>query len=228
MYLFAEDSWKLRHNLTLNYGLRWELNTPIADVGGRTQTFRPGQNTTVFPCQLAADNPLVADFGTNNCGPGSAGESVFPQGLVMPGDAGIPKGLTQTYYKSFAPRLGLAWSPAWNSGWRKMLTGGPDKTSIRMGWGMFYNPIEQLVLEQFNGEPPFGGSTSLSNNMFNTPFYGPGWNSKPQSFQWDTESRSVDSPWISPSSGPSSSMASFSPIFGHNIPISITSIFNAR
>jgi hypothetical protein len=172
LYLYAEDSWKLRHNLTLNYGLRWELNTPIADVGGRTQTFRPGQNTGVFPCQLAADNPLVAVFGTNNCGPGSTGESVFPQGLVIPGDPGVPQGLTQTYYRSFAPRLGLAWSPGWNSGWRKMLTGGPDKTSIRMGWGMFYNPIEQLVLEQFNGEPPFGGSTNLSNNMFNTPFLG--------------------------------------------------------
>ena len=172
MYLFAEDSWKMRHNLTLNYGLRWELNTPIADVKGRTQTFRPGQSTNVFPCQLAADNPLVAVFGTNDCGPGSAGESVFPQGLVIPGDPGVPRGLTETYYKSFAPRIGLAWSPRWNNGWGKMLTGGPDRTSIRLGWGIFYNPIEQLVLEQFNGEPPFGGSTNLSNNLFNTPFLG--------------------------------------------------------
>ena len=171
-YLFAEDSWKLRPNVTLNYGLRWELNTPIADVGGRTQTFRPGQNSIVFPCQLAAGNPLAGVFGSNNCGPGSPGESVFPQGLVMQGDAGVPQGLTQAYYRAFAPRLGLAWSPAWNSGWRKKLTGGPDKTSVRMGWGLFYNPIEQLVLEQFSGQPPFGGSTSLSNSMFNTPFVG--------------------------------------------------------
>jgi hypothetical protein len=172
LYLYAEDSWKLQHNLTLNYGLRWELTTPIADVGGRTQTFRPGQNTTVFPCQIGADDPVGGLLGTTDCSPGSAGESVFPQGLVMPGDPGIPRGLTQTYYRSFAPRLGLAWSPGWTSGWRKKLSGGPDKTSIRMGWGMFYNPIEQLVLEQFSGEPPFGGSTSLSNNMFNTPFVG--------------------------------------------------------
>jgi hypothetical protein len=50
------------------------------------------------------------------------------------------------------------------------LTGGPGKTSIRAGWGIFYNPIEQLVLEQFSAEPPFGGSTFLSNTLFNTPF----------------------------------------------------------
>jgi hypothetical protein len=67
--------------------------------------------------------------------------------------------LTATYYKSFAPRIGIAWSPG-NSG----------KTSIRAGWGMFYNPIEQLVLEQFSAEPPFGGSSFFSNTLFNTPF----------------------------------------------------------
>ncbi|MGH9649701.1 MAG: hypothetical protein ACRD3I_04435, partial [Terriglobales bacterium] len=44
------------------------------------------------------------------------------------------------------------------------------RTSIRMGWGMFYNPVEQLVLEQFSAEPPFGGSSGLSNVLFNTPF----------------------------------------------------------
>ena len=172
LYLYAEDSWKVQPNFTLNYGLRWELNTPIADVGGRTQTFRPGQDSNVFPCQLAPDNPLVGTYGSTACGPGSAGEAVFPRGLVMPGDPGIPQGLTQTYYRSVAPRLGLAWSPSAGSGWVKKLTGGPDQTSIRMGWGLFYNPIEQLVLEQFNGEPPFGGSSSLSNSLFNTPFIG--------------------------------------------------------
>ncbi len=172
LYLYAQDSWKIRPAVTLNYGLRWELNTPIADVGGRTQTFRPGQNTAVYPCQLSPDNPLVGEFGTTNCGPGSAGEAVFPQGLVVPGDKGITNALTQTYYKAFAPRIGLAWSPSWNSGTLAKLTGGPGMTSFRAGWGLFYNPIEQLVLEQFSGEPPFGGSINLSETMFNTPFLG--------------------------------------------------------
>jgi hypothetical protein len=82
-----------------------------------------------------------------------------PVGLLVPGDAGVPNGLTQTYYKAFAPRIGIAWSP-----------GTSGKTSIRTGWGLFYNPIEQLVLEQFSAEPPFGGSTFPFNTGFNTPF----------------------------------------------------------
>ncbi|HEV2175800.1 MAG TPA: carboxypeptidase regulatory-like domain-containing protein [Terriglobia bacterium] len=174
LYLYAQDSWKLKTNLTMNYGLRWELNTPLADKFHRIQTFRPGQATTTYPCQLVGNNPssqfLIATFGTTACGPGSTGESVFPLGLVVPGDKGIQPGLTQTYYKSFAPRIGLAWSPSSSTGWLAKLTGGPGRTSIRTGFGLFYNPIEQLVLEQFSAEPPFGGSSSLSSTLFNTPF----------------------------------------------------------
>jgi hypothetical protein len=52
------------------------------------------------------------------------------------------------------------------------LTGGPGKTSVGMGYGIFYNPIEQLVLEQFSAEPPFGGSESISNSFLQMPFVG--------------------------------------------------------
>ena len=172
LYLFAQDSWSITKTLTLNYGLRWELNTPMNEIGRRVQTFRAGEATKIFPCQLNASNPLVQTFGTTSCNPGTAGEAVFPLGLVVPGDAGVPNTLTSTYYKAFAPRIGLAWSPSADSGLWRELFGGPGKTSIRMGWGMFYNPIEQLVLEQFSAEPPFGGSSSFSNTLFNTPFVG--------------------------------------------------------
>ena len=90
----------------------------------------------------------------------------------MPGDKGISNALTQNYYRAFAPRIGLAWSPSWNDGALAKITGGPGMTSIRAGWGLFYNPIEQLVLEQFSGEPPYGGSVNLSETLFNTPFEG--------------------------------------------------------
>jgi len=168
-YLFAEDSWKLKSNVTLNYGLRWELDTPLYDTKNRIQTFRPGQADTVYPCQLSAAN-ISAFQGLGVANPDCFNTGIFPLGLVVPGDKGIPRGMTQTYYKSFAPRIGLAWSPGWTNGFLSKLTGGPGKSSIRMGYGIFYNPVEQLVLEQFSAEPPFGGSTSLSNTLLQAPF----------------------------------------------------------
>src|SRR4029077_4893519 len=125
---------------------RWELNTPLADVSKHVQTFRPGQKSTVYPC---------LDTANTDC------NSMTPIGLVVAGDKGIPTAMTQTYYNAFAPRIGISWSPG-NSG----------KASIRAGWGMFYNPLEQLVLEQFSAEPPFGVSTFPVGTLFNLPFLG--------------------------------------------------------
>jgi Carboxypeptidase regulatory-like domain len=165
VYLFAQDSWKLKSNLTLNYGLRWELNTPLADIGKKVQTYRPGQNTAIYPCEIGPSDPLFTDFG-NDC----VAAGVVPTGLVVAGDQGVPTGLTSTYYKSVAPRIGIAWSPGAREGILGKLFGGPGKTSIRAGFGIFYNPIEQLVMEQFSAEPPFGGSSSIYDTMFNLPF----------------------------------------------------------
>jgi carboxypeptidase family protein len=171
LYLFAQDSYKLTNSLTVNYGLRWELNTPYYDRGNRLQTFRPGQATTQYPCFISTTNATALGLASDgDCGQNTANNSIFPLGLVFPGDKGVPRGLTSTYYKSFAPRIGIAWSPAWTEGWLAKLSGGPGKSSVRAGFGIFYNPIEQLVLEQFSAEPPFGGSTFLSNTLFNTPF----------------------------------------------------------
>jgi hypothetical protein len=180
VYLFAQDSWKLKPNLTLNYGLRWELNTPLADIGHKVQTFRPGQTSTQYPCGnlTPAEQATLGAAGPNDC----AGAGVTPVGLVVPGDTGVPSGLTQTYYRAFAPRIGLAWSPGWTEGWLRTLTGGPGKTSVRMGYGIFYNPVEQLVLEQFSAEPPFGGSSTFYSVLLQTPFVGQNGNVSPNPF----------------------------------------------
>lgn len=145
LYLYAQDSWKIKPNVTLNYGLRWELNTPLADKFRHVESFRQGQSSTVFPCG----------------GPNTDCTSQDAIGLVVPGDPGVPPGMTQTYYKAFAPRIGIAYSP-----------GSSGKTSISAGFGLFYNPIEQLVFSQFGAEPPFGGSTTVSETQFNLPFLG--------------------------------------------------------
>jgi hypothetical protein len=170
VYLFAQDSWKIKPNVTVNYGVRWEMNTPLTDIGQKVQTFRPGENSAIYPCQLSAAS--ITNFQTNFgiASPTCDNTGVTPTGLVVPGDKSVPGGLTNTYYKGFAPRLGLNWSPSAKDGLLGALTGGPGKMSISMGYGIFYNPIEQLVLEQFSAEPPFGGSTGITDPLFQTPF----------------------------------------------------------
>lgn len=171
--LFAQDSWKFRTSLTLDYGLRWEFNTPYEDAGGRIQGFRPGQATTQYPCVLSANDPILALTGSTDCSLNGPARSVFPTGLVLPGDPGVPKGLTGNYLHAFAPRVGLAFSPSWSDGAMGTLTGGPGHTSIRLGWGMFYDSVEELMFgENLTAQPPFGGSSILSNTFFNTPFLG--------------------------------------------------------
>ncbi len=168
VYPFAQDSWKIKPNLTLNYGLRWELDTPLTDISGHVETYRPGQNSSVYPCGITTSAPYWENLGVSN--PTCANTGSEPTGLVVPGDPGVPAGMTSTYYKAFAPRAGIAYSPNFSDGFLRKLFGNNGATSIRAGWGIFYNPIEELVLAQFGAEPPFGGSSSLFDTMFNTPF----------------------------------------------------------
>jgi len=169
VFPFVQDSWKIKPNLTLNYGLRWEFTPPPTDISGHVETFRPGQNSSVYPCGITNSTSYWQGLGIAN--PTCANTGTEPTGLVVPGDPGVPAGMTTTYYKAFAPRIGIAYSP-----------GRDAKTSIRAGWGLFYNPIEELVLAQFGAEPPFGGSSYFSDTFFNTPFVNQGDFTSPNPF----------------------------------------------
>jgi hypothetical protein len=177
VYPFVQDSWKVKPNLTLNYGLRWEFTPPPTDISGHVETFRPGENSTVYPCGINSGGNTGSESYWNSLGvlnPTCANTGAEPTGLVVPGDPGVPAGMTSTYHKAFAPRFGIAYSPNFTSGPLAKLFGSNGKTSIRAGWGLFYNPIEELVMAQFGAEPPFGGSSSLSDVFFNTPFVNQG------------------------------------------------------
>ncbi len=80
---FVQDDWKVRSNLTFNIGLRYELDKPLVDSENRVNTFRVGQQSTVFP--------------------------TAPRGMVFPGDAGITDSTYQTDKNNFGPRVGFAW-----------------------------------------------------------------------------------------------------------------------
>jgi hypothetical protein len=127
---YVQDAWKATPNLTVNLGLRWEVSMPWYDTEGRLQTWVKGQQSTVFP--------------------------LSPQGLVYPGDAGIPKTLAPTRYDNFGPRIGIAYSPSFSDGVLGKVFGGPGKSSIRASYGLYYTSVEDLNLFYQVGDAPFG------------------------------------------------------------------------
>ncbi len=142
---FIQDTWKVTQNLTLNLGLRWEVSMPWYDTQGKIQTWVPGQQSTVFP--------------------------LAPEGLVFPGDAGIPKTLAPTRYDNFGPRLGLAYSPGFTDGILGKIFGGPGKSSIRAAYGIYYTSVEDLNLFYEVADAPYGLYwQSPVSVMFDQPF----------------------------------------------------------
>ncbi len=142
---YAQDSWKVKPNLTVNLGVRWEVSMPWYDTQGKIETIVPGEQSTEFP--------------------------TAPLGWVVPGDPGIPRTLSPTRYDNFAPRLGLAYSPNFTDGILHKIFGGQGKSSIRAAFGMYYTSIEDLNLFYEVGDAPFGQYwTSPVAVMFNEPF----------------------------------------------------------
>ncbi len=82
---YVQDEWRILPHLTLNAGLRYEINTPYTEVRDRLNAWEPGHQSTVYPNA--------------------------PAGLLFPGDAGVPAGIAAVDYKELMPRIGLAWDP---------------------------------------------------------------------------------------------------------------------
>ena len=83
--LYAQDSWRVKKNLTLNYGLRWDRIEPWYEKYNQIATFAPGRQSVVFPGA--------------------------PAGILFPSDPGVRRNLAPAGNLDFAPRIGLAYSP---------------------------------------------------------------------------------------------------------------------
>jgi hypothetical protein len=128
--VYGQDSWRATPNLTINYGLRYEIMTPWYDTQNKLETLISGEQSQVFP--------------------------TAPLGLVVPGDPGVPRTLAPTRYSNFAPRIGLAYSPSVTDGILGKILGGPGKSSIRAGYGIFFSAIEDATGFVEVGDAPYG------------------------------------------------------------------------
>ena len=139
--VYGQDSYKLRPNFTLNYGLRWEFSNPWYDARDELQVWKPGLQSKRYP-----DSPT---------------------GLVFDGDPGIPRTGSPTTYDNFAPRIGIAYSPGFTNGLAAKLFGGPHMTSVRASYGIFYSVFEQQAQWYEMAQAPF----TLWYEDFSTPVY---------------------------------------------------------
>jgi len=149
-YLYGQDVWKMRDNLTLTYGVGWQIDTPFHNrqfAGEAINCFIPGQQSKIFP--------------------------TAPLGFDFPGDPGCnDAGGAKTAWKDVGPRIGFAYSPDLG-----FLSGGSShKLSIRGGYGIYFNRTEEETSLQNLGAPPFGlgsagaGDFGASAPAFANPF----------------------------------------------------------
>jgi hypothetical protein len=144
--VYGQDSWRVRSNLTLNYGVRWDRIEPWYEKYNNNITLIPAEQSLVFP--------------------------TAPVGIVYPGDPGVSRTLAPAGNRDFAPRVGLAYSPSREpTSLLGRIVGGPGKTSIRAGFGVFYTAIQGETLGLISDNAPYGFTyTSPAPPLFATPF----------------------------------------------------------
>ena len=142
---YVQDSWRARNDLTINAGLRWDVILPWWEKFNQLQTWIPGDQSTLYPGA--------------------------PPGLVVAGDPGVPKTLAPTDYKSFAPRIGLAYTPRFDQGFLSKIFGRDGQSSIRASYGLFYTAFPGLAAGIMYSVPPFGFNyLSPGPPLLGTPF----------------------------------------------------------
>jgi hypothetical protein len=138
--LFAQDSWKARRKLTINYGVRWEPFFPIRSKQGLFNRFDP---------DLFAQNVRSQTYVN------------APAGLVFPGDSQWNTGYNIAKYQwnVFVPRVGLAWDPV-----------GDGKMTIRAAFGSYTDRSGLYALSSFGQDPPVGNVVTINNVNLSNPW----------------------------------------------------------
>jgi hypothetical protein len=147
---FASDSWRTSPNLTLTYGLRWELQRPFTTQNG------------VYSTVSAADMWGVSGPG-NMFKPGTLTGKVPVYTQWQSGTAAY-----QPSWHDFAPSFGFAWSPKAHGGLLERILGSSGQTVIRGGYSIAYNrPGTNQILTMFDSNPGLSQNATKSTTLGN-------------------------------------------------------------
>jgi hypothetical protein len=149
--MYAQDSWKVKPNLTVTFGLRYSLFSPPWETTGLQVS--PSVNLSDWFNLRAKD--MENGIPSNQ-------DPLISFALGGPANGGKP-GLWKWDYHDLGPRLALAWSPKGNDGLLRSLFGDGGKTVVRAGFGVVYDNIGNGILDTFDSAGSFGLATTLSN-----------------------------------------------------------------
>jgi len=172
---YVQDNWRVNKRLTLNLGLRWDGVPHTYEANNRMGNFYPNlyqqslaptfaTNNTI--CGGAFDAATGANPGCTAASPGLGtspnsilqGIPLYLNGIGIPGQNGVPKGLVNNHWAAFGPRLGFAYD----------VTGG-GKTVVRGGFGVMYERIQGNDMYNAGPNIPFSLQVNESNVLMTNP-----------------------------------------------------------
>jgi hypothetical protein len=153
---YAQDEWRIRKNITISAGLRWELQPPFIENNGNIGNFLANNGGMVIPNNAKIPAAPSVLYSINACSLNPLPNPALPCSPVeTASQAGLGQGLRQTYWKDFDPRIGIAWRPF-----------NDDKTVLRAGIGIFTVPQLGGVAYQMTGTAATNSPT-YTNAMVN-------------------------------------------------------------
>jgi hypothetical protein len=146
--MYLQDKWNVTPNLTLTYGLRYSLLQPPYEADGN-------QVSPTVDMQQWFENRI------NNMYQGVVDQPLLSFGLS--GQANGKKPYWAWKYNDVAPRFAVAYAPHADSGFWHSVLGDKGKSSIRIGYGMYYDHFGEGVVNTFDRQGSWGLTTTISN-----------------------------------------------------------------
>ncbi|HEX7176238.1 MAG TPA: TonB-dependent receptor [Pyrinomonadaceae bacterium] len=151
--LYGQDSWKVTPNLTLTYGLRWGVNTPVYERNG---------------LQLVPTT-ILGDFLERRLASAAAGTPLNELiSFDLGGKANDRPGFYSTDKNNFAPMLAVAWSPDFGDNWFGRLIGRDGRSVLRGGFRMLYDRVGSQLAVSAEAENSFGFNSETTNGSTST------------------------------------------------------------
>ena len=150
---YFQDSWRIRPNFTLNYGIRWSTSTPVYEKNGVQVV--PNINLTDYFNQRVASSNAGATF-------------TDPITFILGGKANNAPGYYKQDWNNWAPSIAFAWSPDFGENLFGKVFGRNGKSVLRGGFRTTYDRIGSALAVNFdlNNLAGFTSATNINANTF--------------------------------------------------------------